>query len=107
MSQKEHILHDNWIEFLDDFATNNKGRKAYLESSKNGIILDMPLQAVFYDPVGKGNALTLSFGHQEIEVDHVIEAPTEIWSTHSSNGQKISLEITNNTKEKTLLIFKD
>ena len=67
----------------------------------------MPLQGVFYDPVDKGNALTLSFGHQEIEVDHIIEAPIEIWASHSSNGQIISLEITNKTKEKTILIFKD
>ncbi len=102
------IPHERWGEFFDQFSNGNRGRHISIEiiSSEFGdeeLIRDAPLMAIVYDRPGKGNALVIEVGKNEVSYAHTIDAPTEVLIGQSSTGQIAALWIDDAGGTKTLI----
>lgn len=109
MSTTKQILQENWIGYMDAFTSGNKGRKTSIElhaAGKEVIAHDMHFQSLVYDPVGKGDALSIALGSDSGELSHVIDSPAEIVELHNEHGQVISLEIKDSQDVLTLVLFR-
>lgn len=109
MSTTKQILPGDWIDYMDAFTSGNRGRKTSIELYKEGkemIARDMPFQSMVYDPVGKGDALSIALGSASGMLSHVIGSPVEIREVHNKMGQVISLEITDSEEVLTLVLFR-
>ena len=109
MSITKQILHEDWIGYMDAFTSGNKGRKTSIElyaAGKEMIAHDMHFQSIVYDPVGKGDALSIALRSDSGELFHVIYSPVKIMEVHNKQGQVISLEITDSEEVLTLVLFR-
>lgn len=98
MSINKQIPAEQWVEFCDTFTNGNKGRLIVLEvlDPELGVqtpVKDQPLWSLVYDPVGKGNDLTIEIGRNEVAYGHTIDSPNELWQEQDDNGKAIALEI--------------
>ena len=112
MKTKKQIQPDRWIGYIDAFIRGNRGRIVKIELyneevGKEIIAINLPLLELVYDPVGKGDALTIGLGHEKVEFSHVIESPNEIWEIHDINGQVQAMEITDQNDTLGILCFED
>lgn len=97
MSNKQ-IPQDRWLEFFDQFSDGNKGREIKLEIIDREIgdqtpIESAPLWSLIYDPVDKGNNLTIEIGRDTVSYAHAIHAPSDVWEKRDENGKAVALEI--------------
>lgn len=98
MPINKQIPVERWVEFFDTFTNGNKGRSIELkildpELGDETPVKDQPLWSFVYDPVGKGNNLTIEIGLAEVAYGHTIDAPNEVWQEQDDNGQVIALQI--------------
>jgi len=98
MSINKQIPAEQWVEFCDTFTNGNKGRLIVLEvlDPELGVqtpVKDQPLWSLVYDPVGKGNDLTIEIGRNEVSYGHTIDFPNELWQEQDDNGKAIALQI--------------
>ena len=49
--------------------------------------------AIDYDPEGKGDVFTISYGDKAPLTTHVVNMPLELWQAQNEVGKVISLEI--------------
>jgi len=108
MSITKQIPAEQWGEFFDTFTNGNKGRLIKLEVIDREIgdetpVENMPLRSLIYDPVGKGNDLTIEIGRDEVAYGHTIEAPNEVWQEQDENGRVVALEIKTEDGTQTVL----
>lgn len=108
MSITKQIPAEQWGEFFDTFTNGNKGRLIKLEVIDREMgdetpVENMPLWVPIYDPVGKGNDLTVEIGRDEIAYSHTIEAPNEVWQERDDNGKVVALEIKTEDGTQTIL----
>jgi len=108
MTTTKQIQSDQWLEHLSLFSNGNKGREATIKllSPDEGDYLlaeNIPLMAVDYDPVGKGNDLVITVGQDSIEATHTVQAPVELLEMYNENGQVVSLEIVDQNTNKIIL----
>ena len=108
MSITKQIPAEQWGEFFDTFTNGNKGRLIKLEVIDREMgnetpVENMPLWALIYDPVGKGNDLTVEIGRDEVAYSHTIEAPNEVWQERDDNGKVVALEIKTEDGTQTIL----
>ncbi len=78
MSNKQ-ISQDRWVEFFDQFTNGNRGRLIKLEIVDRDSGDQIPIQnaslwSLVYDPVNKGNDLTIATGRDEVTYAHTIHA---------------------------------
>lgn len=109
MSTTKKILQEDWIDYMDSFTSGNKGRKTsieYYETGKQMLAHDMHLQSIVYDPVEKGNALSISLKSESGEFTHVVDSPVEINEVHNKQGIVIALEIQDSAEVLTLVLFR-
>lgn len=98
MSINKQIPLEHWVEFFDTFTNGNKGRSIDLEAIDPELgnvtpVKNQPLWSFVYDPVGKGNELTIEIGRDEVAYGHTIYAPNEVWQEQDDNGKVIALQI--------------
>ncbi|PSB26257.1 DUF5335 family protein [Stenomitos frigidus] len=102
------VPRDRWGEFFDQFSDGNRGRHIAIEtiSAELGdetLIQNAPLLAIVYDRPGKGNALVIEVGKDEVTYAHTIDAPTEVLTGQNAVGQIVALWITDAAGTKTLI----
>ncbi|HEY9599998.1 MAG TPA: DUF5335 family protein [Allocoleopsis sp.] len=98
MLVNKQIPREEWIEFFDMFTNGNKGRLINLELIDRELgdetpVKEQPLLSLMYDPVDKGNDLTIEIGRTQVAYAHTIDAPQEVWQAQDDNGKVIALEI--------------
>jgi len=108
MSITKQIPAEQWGGFFDTFTNGNKGRLIKLEVIDREMgdetpVENMPLRSLIYDPVGKGNDLTIEIGRDEVAYGHTIEAPNEVWQEQDENGRVVALEIKTEDGNQTIL----
>lgn len=99
---------ERWGEFFDQFSDGNRGRHISIESislelGDEELIQNAPLMAIVYDRPGKGDDLVIEVGKDEVTYAHTIDAPTDVSTGQSSNGQMIALWIGDAAGTKTLI----
>ena len=104
------IAKDRWVEFCDQFADGNRGRRISIEviGSELGneeLIHNAELMAMVCDPVGKGERLTIETGKDEVNYAHTIESPVEILTGQDANGIVQAVRITDVGGVQTLIKF--
>ena len=107
MSNKQ-ISQTRWVEFFDQFTNGNRGRLIKLEivdreSGDEIPIQNAPLWSLVYDPVDKGNSLTIATGRNEVTYSHTIVAPKTVWEAQNTNGKVVALEIVDRSNAQTIL----
>ena len=110
MQQIEQLPQVNWLDYFANFSDDNKGRLITIE------LIDMadgyqpladasPLLAIDYDPVNKGNNITISTGIDVLGYMHTIDEPNEIWQQNDDDGRVMSLEIKNQANSNAIITF--
>ncbi len=92
------IALERWEEWCDTFSSGNRGRLLRIDivSDKIGaesMAADIPLVAIDYDPVGKGNDMVITYGEEADPSRHLIAAPVALWQGQDENGVVVGLEI--------------
>ena len=98
MPINKQIPAEQWVEFFDTFTNGNKGRLIDLkvldcELGDETPVKEQPLLSLIYDPVDKGNDLTIEIGRTQVAYAHTIDAPNEVWQEQDDNGKVVALEI--------------
>jgi hypothetical protein len=106
MAQTKKIDQERWAEYLSMFSNGNRGRMISIEVESQMLADAMPLFAIDYDPVNKGDDLVITTGTDKVEYTHTISAPKEIWELQDDNGTVVSMEIINQEGLKNIIIFK-
>ena len=86
MPHTNKVDQTRWSDFLRTFINGSKGRLISIEVAVASIgdqpLADsVPLFAIDYDSVCKGNDLVITAGRDEIDDTHKIDAPVEIWES--------------------------
>ena len=111
MAQTKKVEQENWLEFFSIFSNGNRGRLIAIEvedmtSGDQPIADALPLLAIDYDPVNKGDDLVVTTGKEEVDYSHTISAPAEVWEAQDDNGEVIALEVINGDGARTIITFK-
>ncbi len=108
MLLNKQIPRDEWVEFFDMLTNGNKGRLINLELLDRELgdetpVKGQPLLSLVYDPVNKGNDLTIEIGRTQVAYAHTIDAPQEVWQAQDDNGKVVALEIKTNEGNQAIL----
>ncbi|RXP44778.1 hypothetical protein EC396_16585 [Lutibacter sp. HS1-25] len=94
MSITKQIQPENWIERVSVFSDDNKGRLVSITLCNSEILVDeIPLMSVNYNYQFKGYDMVISVGGDAVELNHIINAPLELWETQNDYGDITSIEI--------------
>lgn len=110
IKRNAQVPRDQWLKFFDQFAHGNEGRPVRLETfggelGDEEIGRKLPLLSINYDPKEKGDRLTISTGKQQIEYEHEVDAPKEIWVEQDPSGRGEAMEIVSETGVRTIVSF--
>lgn len=105
MNIKKKIRNVEWLERIQVFLSGNTGRKVNIAVGGLTIVENQVLRDIDYDPLGKGNNMTLTLGYSEDLFIHIISAPTELILHEENNGAVSTLEIIDRNGEVTYLRF--
>lgn len=91
MTKTKQIPTERWLEHCSMFTNGNRGRILTLssidpETGYEVLAGEMPLFGIDYDPISKGDDMTISLGKNSPEFSHVVKAPVEFWESHDDNG---------------------
>ena len=111
MAQTKKLEQDHWAEYLSMFTNGNRGRMIAIEveggeMGSQTLTDAMPLLAIDYDSVNKGDDLVITMGLDKIDFTHTIIDPVEIWELQDDNGKVVSMEVNNRKGEKNIIVFK-
>jgi hypothetical protein len=110
MKRNAQVPRDEWLKFFDQFARGNEGRLVRLEQfgpqfGDENIGKDLPLLSINYDPVSKGNSVTISTGRKEVEYEHTVDSPKEVWVDQDPEGRGHAMEIVSEDGSRTVVAF--
>ena len=111
MTQTKKLDQVTWLSYLGMFSKGNRGRMITIEV-EDMVIGDqalterMPLLAIDYDPVNKGDDLVVSTGVDAVNYSHTISAPDQIFELQDDNGKVVSLEVIDRNGARTIIGFK-
>ncbi len=105
MSIKKKIPNEEWQEHIQSFLLGNTGRKVDIATGGLTIVENQVLRDIDYDPLGKGNNMTLTLGYSEDIFIHIVSAPTEFILHEENKGAVSTLEIIDRNGEVTYLRF--
>ena len=105
MNIKKKIPNEKWQECNQSFLSGNTGRKVDITTGGLTIIESQVLRDIEYDPLGKGNNMTLTLGYSEDLFIHIVSVPTELILHEENNGAGSTLEIIDRNGEVTYLRF--
>jgi hypothetical protein len=111
MSLTREVERENWVEFLSLLSNGNRGRLIRIEvgdpsAGDEELAAALPLYAIDYDPVGKGNDLVISTGADAQTYSHTVDAPVEIRQLQEESGKVSLLEIVDQNGVRTVITFK-
>ncbi len=94
MSNTKQIQPENWIERVCLFTDGNKGRLVLISlCNTDTLVEDIPLMSVNYHSQLKGYDMVISVGVGSMKLNHIINAPLELWETKNDRGVVTSMEI--------------
>lgn len=103
------IPREEWLKFFDEFASTNEGRLIKLESfggdiGDEPIGRSLPLLSINYDPKEKGDVVLIAAGSKEIEYEHTVDSPKEIWVEQDQEGHGKAMEIIGEKGDHTIVL---
>ena len=106
----KEIPAERWEEWFDTFTLDNLGRSLSIdlvddEYGDERLAEGVPLVAIDYDPVNKGNDFVVSYGEEVASTSHIIRAPVRLWQAQDANGLVVALEIEDESGRHTILSF--
>jgi hypothetical protein len=110
VSDRQTIDQAEWPEFFVAFSNANQSRLIAITVDDPGLgrscLNDgVPLLALDYDPVDKGDDLVVSIGRESVEATHVIRSPTDVAELRDEQGTVTGLEIMDQGGATTRLLF--
>ena len=106
MSNTKQILPENWIERVSLFTDGNKGRLVSIcLCNTETLVEDIPLMSVDYSSQLKGYDMVISVGVGSMKLNHIINAPLELWETKNDRGIVTSMEIIDFNNNEYVLTF--
>jgi hypothetical protein len=93
------IERDRWVEFFDQLSDGNRGRIITLEVidpefGEEILCHGQPLFSVVYDPVAKGNVISIELGQEAVCYSHAVHEPKEVHSEQDGeSGRLLAIEI--------------
>jgi len=109
ITETKNIPVERWGDFCETFTTGNRGRKVDItlvgEYVGERLAKRTVFSAIDYDPKGKGDVFTISFGDMAPLTTHVVDMPQELWQTQNEVGKVILLEITDAEEQKFTIKF--
>jgi uncharacterized protein YuzE len=99
MSRRKKVEIAEVQSHLQSFVSTNRGRHAAIDANEITLVEDEVFEAVNYDPVGKGDALTLTLK----EYAHTIEGPKEVYITKKENGEVAHFEVVDKNSDTCIL----
>ena len=106
----KEIPAESWEEWCDTFTNGNRGRSLSIdlvddEYGDERLAEGVPLIAIDYDPVHKGDDFVVSYGEEVAPTSHIIRAPVRLWQAQDVNGLVVALEIEDQSGRRTILSF--
>ena len=106
MSNTKQIQPENWIERVSLFTDGNKGRLVSISlCNTETLVEDIPLMSVDYSSQLKGFDMIISVGVGSMKLNHIINAPLELWETKNDRGVVTSIEIIDFNNNEYILTF--
>ena len=106
MSITKQIRPENWIERVSLFTDDNRGRLVSITLCNIETLIDeIPLMSVNYDSQLKGYDMVISVGVDSMKLNHIINAPLELWETQNDSGDVTSMEIIDFNNNEYILTF--
>jgi len=106
MSKTKQIRPENWIERVSLFTDGNKGRLISISLCNiETLVEDTPLMGVIYNSQLKGFDMVISVGVGTMKLNHIINAPLELWETKNDLGDVTSMEIIDFNNNEFILTF--
>jgi len=106
MSNTKQVLPENWIERVSLFTDGNKGRLVSISlCNTETLVEDIPLMSVDYSSQLKGYDMVISVGLGSMKLNHIINAPLELWETKNDSGVVTSIEIIDFNNNEYILTF--
>ena len=99
MSIKKQIQINDWQDRVQSLTSGNKGRSASLRADGNILAERKAFEYLVYDPVNKGNSMTIAVDGYA----HTVEAPNELMIEEQDNGTLEAIIVINEKGEKTVL----
>ena len=101
---------EGWEAWCDTFTKGNRGRLLSIELVDDEIgderlAEGLPLVAIDYDPIDKGDDFVVSYGEEVAPTSHVIRAPARLWQAQDADGLVVALEIEDESGRRTILSF--
>jgi len=107
----KEIPTESWEDWCVTFTNGNRGRLISSielvghEIGDEPLAEGVPLVAIDYDPVHKGNDVVISYGQEAAPTRHLIQAPVRLRQAQDAHGLVVSLEIENQNGRRTILSF--
>lgn len=106
MSVTRQIMPENWIERVSLFTDDNRGRLVSITlCNSETLIEEIPLMSVNYNSQLKGYDMVISVGMDYLKLNHIINAPLELWETQNERGDVTSMEIIDYNNNEYILTF--
>lgn len=110
IKRNAQVPRDEWLKFFDQFARGNEGRMVRLEQFGGELGVEnigerLPLLSINYDPRGKGDVVTIATGRTEVEYEHTVDSPKEIWVEQDQEGHGKAMEIISEDGARTIVSF--
>jgi hypothetical protein len=98
IKRNTQVPKDEWLRFFDDFAHDNQGRLISVatfggSAGAEQLADSVPLLSINYDPRDKGDVLRIATGRREVEYEHRIVSPKEVWVADDEKGRNNAMEI--------------
>lgn len=106
MLTTRQIKPENWIECVSLFSDDNRGRLVSITLCNSETLIDeIPLVSVDYSSQFKGFDMVISVGMNNIKLNHIIDAPLELWETQNESGDVTAMEIIDHHNHEYILTF--
>ncbi len=110
IQRNAQVPREEWPDFFDRFVHDSEGRLVDLETFGSSIgdellAESVPLLSINYDPREKGDVVRISAGHTEVEYEHRVPSPKEVWVEEDSDGRGQAMEIISENGDRTVVNF--
>lgn len=127
MNERQEISQNHWPDYLDEVTAGNRGRLISVDiigrsdvspehadkqapmnlSPVRVPITKAPFFSLAYDPLKKGNAITITTGEDAVDYEHAVDAPVELRANLDPDGRLDSLEILDQNGTRTKINYFD
>ena len=110
-NEEKLIPTERWEEWSTMFTNGNRGRSLSIDIKKsemdiNTLANDLPLVAIDYDPVDKGNIFTISYDQKESPERHTIERPSKLVEMQDDKGIVVGVVIEDEGGVENIILFR-